>query len=88
MNIQQFSDELQRLIQTNENQKAEIQLYKDQLLIIVTTFGGRMKDLNYDDLLKVNWDKIRFGIGHTSCSVTNTQTDKLIKKWDDVPLNK
>ena len=87
-NIKELSEELNQLIKTNEAQKFEIGLYKRQLLVILMNSGGILEKLNYDDISLVDWEKIQLGIGMTSCSISNYETRKIIKEWEDVPMLK
>ena len=91
MNIKEFSEELQKLIKNNEFLQQVNMLYKQQLLVILlNTEGklqeGRLKDLDYDDLSKIDWDNITINIGHTSCSAIKIDTKEYIKSWQDVPM--
>lgn len=85
-NIKNFSKELEAIIQKNERLERANEMYKQQLLVIAINNGGRLKHLDYDDLNKIDMTKISIGVGFTSLSVSNTETNKILKSWDEVPL--
>lgn len=85
VDIRELSESLQSIIAENDAMKKEIELYKNQLLIILVNNGGRFKDLDYRDLNDVDWTDITLSIGNTTCSVFNKTTGKIIHNWAYVP---
>ncbi len=81
MNIQEFANQLNELIEDNKKLSERLDLYKRQLLVILINNEGKIKNLDYPDLTNIDLDKITIGIGMDSCSLYTKKEGVLLKSW-------
>jgi hypothetical protein len=88
MSIKDFAEELNTLIENNKKKDKQLELYKLQLIVILLNSNGKIKDLDYPDLTNIDLDKIRIGVGMSSCSLyLNIEGEKpLITSWEELPI--
>jgi hypothetical protein len=86
--VAELAQTINRICDKNTILAGNVDLFKNQLLIILVNNGGFFKDLHYVDLTKVDFDKITLHIGNTSCRVVRSDTQSIITKWDELPFLK
>jgi|694.fasta_scaffold50822_2 hypothetical protein len=92
MKINEFAQELNQLIEENKKLKQQLEFYKLQLIVILINNGGRIKNLDYPDLMNIDLDKISIFTGMDSCALgictlyhKLSREKKPIKSWENLP---
>jgi hypothetical protein len=83
-NIKEFSEQLQSLIKENERLKMTNERLVTQLILVGVNRPDEFYD--YDDINKIDLDKVELATSFNGVSVYNKDTNIKIKSYDELPL--